>query len=204
MSEKASKLLNTIGSFDIVTKQVVEMVEAIFHVEDLFTLARNNSFIALNFFQLLANIDYVLFVGMCHDMKQKITPVGGTNLGAELGSIITGVGGASFDNNLEGVLLAISNCFKIQAAKMDANIDVYMLSAFAQGTGMAQVAQDAVNAFLGASREVVNVGTKAVMAGALDGGYPQAMGSIDERVSKLEYKGTGKISKKQMKRYRGE
>jgi hypothetical protein len=192
MSEKANKLLNAIGSFDIVTRQLVEMVEAIFHVEDLFTLARNNSFIALNFFQLITNIDYVLFLGMCHDKDQPILPA----------NILAG-NQTPYPNTLEGILLAISQCFKIQATKMDTLIDVSVITAFMQGTGAAQIAQDAVNAFLGASKEIVNVGTKAIMAGA-DGGYPQAMNSIDERVSKLEYTGKGKISKKQMKRYRGE
>ena len=146
ISEK-NKWLNIIGAVDEGTRSIVEMVEAIFHIEDLFTLAKNNSFIALNFYQMIANIDYVLFVAMTHDINQKIQPAGETNLAAEVGSVLTGTG-AQFPNTLEGTLLAISHCFKIQAAKMDTLIDVNVLKDFMQGTGAAQIAQDACNALL--------------------------------------------------------
>ncbi|MCJ7559275.1 hypothetical protein MUO79_01490 [Candidatus Bathyarchaeota archaeon] len=53
MSSKASKLLANITTADLMTKELVEMVEAIFHIEDLYDLSRKNSFLALNFFQLI-------------------------------------------------------------------------------------------------------------------------------------------------------
>jgi hypothetical protein len=167
MSSKIEKSnwLSKIDMFDIATRQLIEMVEAVFHIEDLFELSKRNSFIALNFFQLITNIDYVIFVGMCHDPKQKITPAGGSSLSTELQSIFVG-GASSFPNTLEGVFLAISHCFQIQAAKMDALIDVNVVTAFMQGTGAAQIAQDAVKAFATGGMDIMKMASKAAIAGA--------------------------------------
>lgn len=156
-----NRMLEAIGALDLGTRTIVEMLEAIFHIEDLYELAKGNSFIAMNFVQLVTNIDYCLLVGMVHDKNQPIQPAGETNLGAELGSVIVG-SGAQFPNTIEGVILAISHCFKIQAAKMDTLIDVNVVSAFMQGSGAAQIAQDTIKSFSNAGMQILKSAEKVV------------------------------------------
>lgn len=142
---KASRLLNAVTTFDIVTKQLVETVEAIFHIEDLFTLAKGNSFVALNYFQLICNLDYVIFTPI------PALPVGiaDTGIGADI-LYFFGISGSEtrYPLTLKGKLAAIAECFRLQSIKMDKMITTDTLTAFMQGTGAAQIAQDAVNALL--------------------------------------------------------
>ena len=165
VSERHARSLDAISAIDEGTRTLIEMVEAIFHIEDLFELSKGNSFIALNFFQLMSNIDYVLLVGMTHDKKQPISPAGSTSIAGEIAEVTYG-GGNTYENNLEGVVLALSQCFKIQANKMNALIDVNAISAFMQGTGAAQIAQDAVNAFAQGGMKILESASKAAVVGA--------------------------------------
>lgn len=176
-----AKWLASIGAVDIGVREIVEMVEAIFHIEDLYELSKRNTFLALNFFQLICNIDYVIFVGMCHDPKQGIQPAGETNIGAEIASILVGTG-APFPNTIEGVLLAISHCFKIQCAAVMAMVTTTTLSDFMQGTGIASVVSDALNALLTGAQGLTNLGKSAgealpLLAGADSG--QQAMNALN-------------------------
>jgi hypothetical protein len=140
LSEKASKLLAGITTADLMTKQVVEMVEAIFHIEDLYQLSKGNSFLALNFFQLITNIDYIILT------PGEMRPAGASDTAGELLALI-GVKGQVFPFTIQGKIAAIAECFKIQADKMDKMVSVEQLTAFMQGTGAAQIAQDAINSF---------------------------------------------------------
>ena len=138
-----SVVKRTIDTADIITKQIVEMIEAIFHIEDIFTLAKGNSFIAMNFLQLICNLDYVIFT------PTDMSPAGSDATGL-IGAAenVLGIGGKSFKLSPEGKLAAIAECFRIQANKMDTMITIDQATAFLQGTGAAQIAQDAINAFL--------------------------------------------------------
>ena len=153
MNGKASKLLANIAVADLMTKDLVEMVEAIFHIEDLYELARKNSFIALNFFQLIVNLDYVIL------KPDAVMPVGSGSL---LGENIS----TKYEFSLKGKLNAIAECFRLQASKMDSMINADTLTAFMQGTGAAQIAQDAVNALLGGGMMVAKEAIKALPAAA--------------------------------------
>lgn len=140
---RASKLLQKINTADLATRELVEMIEAVFHIEDLFTLARANSFIALNFFELICNLDYVIF------SPTEVMPVGTDTTGL-IGAMDWIVGGSTykFPLSLTGKLAAVAFCFKLQATKLDSMLTGDVLTAFMQGTGAAQIAQDAVNAML--------------------------------------------------------
>jgi hypothetical protein len=168
MSEgKAHRILSSIELMDTATKTVVEMVEAVFHIEDLYQLSRTNSFIALNFSQLVTNIDYCIFCYLSHiagaskEQNAGITPAGGTAILSEISSLM-GIkqGEPLFENSPSGLLLSISNCFKIQSAKIDLMLDVNVFGTFMQTSGAALIARDAVNAVLGAGQTVVNAGTQ--------------------------------------------
>jgi len=161
MSKKTSNLLANISAADIMTRELVEMVEAIFHIEDLYVLAQRNSIIALNFWQLICNIDY------CILSPGQMQPAGETNVMSEVLEFI-GVTGTAFPYNIKGKIAAVAECFKIQAVKMNALIDTNIIKQIIDATGAAQIAQDAVNAFLGGGMMVAKEATKALplMAGA--------------------------------------
>jgi hypothetical protein len=146
----SSKALANLQNIDLMTGELVETVEKIFHIEDLFKLSQKNSFLALNFFQLMCNIDYVILT------PGRAAPVGSTNISAEILELLFGFQGIDYPFSLRGKLAAVAECFRVQASKMDALISVDVITAFMQGTGAAQIAQDAVNAFLGAGTTAVN------------------------------------------------
>jgi hypothetical protein len=149
-----SKALAMVNTADIATGQLVEMIEKVFHIEDLFTLARANSFIALNFWELICNIDY------CILSPTEVTPVGASSQGA-IPSIIEnviGVSGSSYKLSAKGKIASIAECFRLQALKMDALITTDVISAFMQGTGAAQIAQDAINAFANGGMQILKMG----------------------------------------------
>lgn len=144
---------------DVVVRELIEMVEAIFHIEDLYELARKNSFIAVNFFQLMTNLDYVILTPI-----KKIRPVGsGTILGENVATEFN----VDQDGLLKAKLGAVAECFRLQAAKMDSMINSEVLGNFMQGTGAAQIAQDAVNALLSGGMMVAKEGVKALPVAAV-------------------------------------
>ena len=148
LSEQAhSKWLKVIGDTNIGVRQVVELVEAIFHIEDMYQLSRANSFLALNFFQLINNIGYCITLFLSRT-NQDISPAGGIGTLAEGNYTLSGGGASSFPNTVQGLMMAISHCFQIQANKMDAMITTDLVSAWMSATGAAQIASDAVNACL--------------------------------------------------------
>ena len=162
------KTVDTVKIASQVTKETVEALESIFHIEDLYNLARQNSFIAMNFFELVCNLDYVILTPM--DAK----PVGQDDTG------IIGVVQATFsiDGNrypftLRGKLAAIADCFRKQANKMDGMLSTEILSAFMQGTGAAQIAQDAVNAFANAGMQILQNQQVATKIGASNTGIAE-------------------------------
>jgi hypothetical protein len=154
MSE-GSKALAVIGAADLATAQVVEMIEKIFHIEDLFTLAKANSFIALNFWELVCNLDYVIL------SPTEVTPIGEADQGAIPSFLenVLGTGGHTFKLSARGKLAAVAECFRLQALKLDALITTDVISAFMQGTGAAQIAQDAINAFANTGMQVLKMGS---------------------------------------------
>jgi len=158
-TEKTARVLSLINAADLATGQIVEMVEKIFHVEDMFVLAKKNSFLALNFFELVCNIDYCLI------SPNPVVPVGTSVTGIMgLGTNLLGIQGGEFEHSPMGKLAAVAECFKIQAAKMNDMITTDTVSAFMQGTGAAQIAQDAVNAFLAGGLMVAKEGVKMLPA----------------------------------------
>ena len=166
MTDKTAKILSLVSAADLATGQIVEMVEKIFHVEDMFTLAKKNSFVALNFFQLVCNIDYCLI------SPNPVTPVGTSATGlAAIGTNLLGIEGGQFTNSPMGKLAAVAECFKIQAAKMNDMITTDTISSFMQGTGAAQIAQDAVNALLSGGIMLATGGAGGV-AGAAKSAVP--------------------------------
>jgi hypothetical protein len=162
--QQKNKLLQAIGAMDEGTRTIVEMVEAIFHIEDMFTLARGNSFIAMNFMELMNNINYCLLVGMLHDDKINISPVGGENIPTEVGNVL-GLGAYQFPNTVKGTVLSVAYCFKIQAAKLNTLIDVNVLTAFMQGSGAAQIAQDTIKSFSNAGISIIKEAASAGIMG---------------------------------------
>ena len=152
---RASKLLANISAADIMTRELVEMVEAIFHIEDLYTLAQRNSIIALNFWQLICNIDYVIL------QPGQMNPAGETNVLSEVLEFI-GVTGTAFPYTVKGKIGAVAECFKIQATKMNTLIDTNLIKQVIDATGAAQIAQDALNAFLGGGMMVAKEAVKAL------------------------------------------
>ena len=150
MNEIRNRWLDKIRSGDEATKMIVESIEAVFRIEDMFTLARSNTFIALNFMQLICNLDYVIFT------PTEASPVGTATTGAV--NIIRGtfsIADEKFDFSIKGKLAAIAYCFKIQAAKLDTMITTETLSAFMQGTGAAQIAQDTAKALLNGGLDIL-------------------------------------------------
>lgn len=154
-TQKASRLLANISAADIMTRELVEMVEAIFHIEDLYELARKNSIIALNFWQLICNIDY------CILSPGQMQPAGETNVMSELLELV-GVSGTAYPFTIKGKMAAIAECFKIQATKMNVLIDTNIVKQIIDATGAAQIAQDAINAFLGGGMLVAKEAIKAL------------------------------------------
>jgi len=152
---KATDLLANISAADMMTRELVEMVEAIFHIEDLYELARRNSIIALNFWQLICNIDY------CILSPGSMQPAGETNIMAEVLELV-GIAGTAYPFNIKGKMAAIAECFKIQAMKMNVLIDTNIVKQIIDATGAAQIAQDAVNAFLGGGMLVAKEAVKAL------------------------------------------
>lgn len=151
---KAAGALATINAADIGISQLVEMIEKIFHIEDLFTLARANSFIALNFWELIANIDYVIL------SPTEVTPIGAADQGALPSFLenVLGTGGHTFKLTVRGKVAAVAECFRLQALKMDSLITTEVIAAFMQGTGAAQIAQDAINAFANGGMQILKMG----------------------------------------------
>jgi hypothetical protein len=153
-ASKGAKLLEGISNADIATSQLVEMIEKVFHIEDLFKLAQHNSFVALNFWELICNIDYVVL------SPGDVTPIGAADMGAIPSFIenVTGAGGRSFKLSIKGKVAAVAECFRLQALKMDSLITTEVISAFMQGTGAAQIAQDAINAFANGGMQILKMG----------------------------------------------
>lgn len=142
--DKASDLLIAMNEANIVTMEIVDSLNTVFHLNDLLALAQKNSFIALNYFQLICNIDYVLL------MPYKVNPIGTINTGltGTMDNLGGNTRGVDFEFTVKEKIAAVAYCFQIQAAKMNDAITTDTVSAFLQGTGAAQIAQDAVNAFL--------------------------------------------------------
>lgn len=144
VAEKGSEFMKKVNAADIIMGQIVEMLEGVFHIEDMYSLARQNSFIALNFMELICNLDYVIFT------PTEMAPAGATMSDGLIGAAqnIIGIGGKTFRLTPQGKLAAIAECFRVQAVKLDSMITNDLITTFMQGTGAAQIAQDAVSAFL--------------------------------------------------------
>lgn len=159
--EAMKKAFDTLKLIGAGTREVVETVEAIFHIEDFYELAKRNSFIGLNFYQMMCNINAVIISPF------PVSIPGDTISGGLLGGIediLIGGGSIAYKPTIRGKLMAISACFRAQAKKMDDLIDVNIIASFMQGTGAAQIAQDAINNF---SQGGIMLAKEAVKAGAI-------------------------------------
>ena len=143
--QQASELLLAFQEASIIAKDVVDTLNATFHLKELLELANKNSFIALMYYELICNINYVLL------MPYSVNPVGtlDTGLSATWSEITGNTKGVTFEFTPREKLAAVAFCFQVQAAKMHDMVSTDILGTFMQSTGAAQIAQDAINAFAG-------------------------------------------------------
>ena len=152
-----SSKLETVEDISYVIKNVVENVESIVHIEDFFALAKGNSFLAMNFYELLCNINYCIF------SPAPVRPIGQIHTGTiGTAEAALGIPSPEFPCTLKGKLEAVSYCFALQANKMDGMISSEILTQFMQGTGAAQIAQDTAKALLNGGMDILKQGVSTL------------------------------------------